>query len=70
MDDIIWDNNFAYGIGLIASDGCLSSDKRHIEFSSKDLELVINVKKSFSLKNKIGKNLNFIIILAVKTTNK
>lgn len=49
----VWNNNFAYGVGLITADGCLSPDKRHIEFSSKDIELVDNIKKSFKLKNKI-----------------
>lgn len=53
-DIFVWNNNFAYGVGLIATDGCLSPDKRHIEFSSKDLGLVLNIKKSFGLRNKIG----------------
>ncbi|MBL7157431.1 MAG: hypothetical protein ISS92_04640 [Candidatus Omnitrophica bacterium] len=55
MVKIIWNRDFAYGIGLIATDGCLSSDGRHIEFSSKDLESVNNFKKSFKLKNRIGR---------------
>jgi len=53
MQGVRWNHNFAYGVGLIATDGCLSSDKRHIEFCSKDLEQIINFKKSFCIKNKI-----------------
>jgi len=50
-----WGSDFAYGVGLVASDGCLSSDRRHIEYCSKDLESVINFKKSFKINNKIGR---------------
>ena len=50
-----WNPNFAYGVGLITTDGCLSSDRRHIEFTSKDLDLVESFKKCLNLKNKIGK---------------
>jgi len=53
--NISWSENFAYAIGLITSDGCLSKDRRHFWLSSKDLELIENFKKSLSLKNKIGK---------------
>ena len=53
MQRRVWCRDLAYGIGLLATDGCLSSDGRHIEFSSKDLELVINFKKIFKLSNKI-----------------
>ncbi len=48
-------SEFYYGIGLLATDGSLSSDGRHIEFTSKDIELVKKFKKAFHLKNKIGK---------------
>jgi len=50
-----WNSNFAYGIGLLTADGCLSSDGRHIEFTSKDKEQVLNFAKCFKLKNKIGR---------------
>lgn len=55
MQNLRWNSDFAYGIGLLATDGCLSPDKRHIEFCSKDLEAILNFKKSFELKNRIGK---------------
>jgi len=53
MDIVTWSNNFAYGIGLLATDGCLSSDNRHIEFSSKDKEQVANFKECFRITNRI-----------------
>ena len=52
---IEWSPKFAYGIGLITSDGSLSKDGRHIYFTSKDLILVEIFKNCFELKNKIGK---------------
>jgi len=45
--------NIAYVIGLIATDGCLSSDKRHIIFVSKDIDLIKTLKRCLGLKNKI-----------------
>ena len=50
-----WSNKLAYAIGLIASDGSLSKDKRHIDFTSKDKKLINIFKKCLHLKNKIGK---------------
>lgn len=50
---IEWSPNFAYAIGLITSDGCLSSDGRHIQFVSKDLELVEKFKIALAITNKI-----------------
>jgi len=52
---IKWTPEFAYIIGLITTDGSLSSDKRHINFTSKDKELVLKFKKILKLTNKIGK---------------
>ncbi len=49
-----WNSNFAYGIGVIATDGNLSPDLRHIHITSKDEEMVLNCKKCFGLDNKIG----------------
>lgn len=44
----------AYAIGLITTDGNLSSDERHIDFTSTDRKLVQTFKKCLDLKNKIG----------------
>ena len=52
---IEWCTNFAYAIGLITTDGNLSTDGRHINFTSKDLELVQIFRKCLYLNNKIGK---------------
>jgi hypothetical protein len=36
----VWSSELAYAVGLTATDGCLSRDRRHITFDSKDLVLV------------------------------
>ncbi len=41
---IEWSADFAYAVGLVASDGSLSKDGRHISFVSKDFEQVNNFK--------------------------
>ena len=35
-----WSVDLAYAVGLTATDGCLSRDRRHIDFVSKDVDLV------------------------------
>ncbi len=52
-----WSKDFAYAIGLITSDGCLSKDQRHFYFASADLELINNLKQALSLSNKLIKNI-------------
>ena len=37
----IWSPKFAYAIGLIATDGCLSKDGRHVDLTSKDRDQLI-----------------------------
>lgn len=49
-----WSNDFAYVIGIIATDGNLSSDLRHLNITSKDYEMLINCKKCLGIDNKIG----------------
>jgi len=49
---IEWSSNFAYAIGLITSDGCLSKDGRHILFASKEIVLINIFKKALNIKNK------------------
>ncbi len=51
----IWSSRLAYVIGLLTTDGCLSNDGRHIDFTSKDLELVKTFKEYLALNNKIGR---------------
>lgn len=49
-----WSAKLAYAVGLITTDGCLSKDGRHIDFTSKDLDQVKNFVKILGLTNKIG----------------
>ena len=50
-----WTGNLAYAVGLITTDGCLSKDGRHIDFTSKDLEQIQNFRTILGLNNKIGR---------------
>lgn len=50
-----WSPNFAYAIGLLATDGNLSPDGRHISLVSKDIEQVNNFIKCLGLDVKVGK---------------
>jgi len=50
-----WSSDFAYAIGLIASDGNLSPDGRHLNLTSKDEELIVMFKECLNIKNKIGR---------------
>lgn len=61
----IWNPNLAYAIGLITTDGNLSSDKRHISLTSSDKVLIEIFLKCLDKKNKIG--LNPKSALSVKT---
>lgn len=51
---IKWSINIAYTVGLIATDGNLRKDGRHIDFTSKDIQLIKTFKKCLGLNNKIG----------------
>lgn len=50
-----WSPNFAYAIGLIATDGCVGRDGSYVDFTSKDREQVENLKKCLEIDNNIGK---------------
>ena len=50
-----WSCDLAYVIGIIATDGNLSSDGRHINITSKDYEMIIRIKKLLKLKSKVGR---------------
>jgi len=52
---IKWSPEFAYAIGLLTTDGNLSSDRRHINFTSKDRNLVKIFSECLKIKNKIRK---------------
>jgi LAGLIDADG-like domain len=51
---IEWSANFAYAIGLLVTDGCLSSSQRHISLVSKDREMLENFKQCLNINNKIS----------------
>ncbi len=55
---IKWSPEFAYAIGLITTDGNLSPDGRHINFTSKDIELINNFQKCLKINFHIGKKSN------------
>ena len=45
----------AYIVGVITTDGNLSSDRRHINITSKDVEMVLTIKRLLNLQDKIIK---------------
>src|SRR3989344_5648797 len=51
---IKWSSNFAYAIGLLATDGCLYNNGRHMNLTTKDLEQAENFKLCLNLSVKIG----------------
>lgn len=50
----VWNSNLAYAVGLITTDGSLSKDGRHIDFTSKDFVQVQNLLNCLGLKTKIS----------------
>jgi len=49
-----WSAELAYIVGILATDGNLSVDARHITITSKDLDLLETVRDCLKLKNSIG----------------
>lgn len=60
--DFKWSTNLAYAVGLLATDGCLSSDGRHIIMRSSEIEQLKNFKLCLELKNIIGQTRNGNVI--------
>ena len=52
---IKWSPEFSYALGLLASDGCLYNDGRHISFTSNDRSLVVTFQKVLGIETKVGK---------------
>jgi hypothetical protein len=50
----IWTPELAYVCGLMASDGCLYSDGRHMSLTSQDLDQLATFKRCLGLKNKVS----------------
>ena len=53
--NIKWSPEFAYAIGLITTDGNLSPDGRHVNFTTKDKQLAKLYCKCLGINNKIGR---------------
>lgn len=51
---IEWSSNFSYAIGLIATDGCLYKDDRHVNLTSKDKEQIDNFQKALCISCNVG----------------
>lgn len=56
--EIVWSPELAYAIGLIATDGCLSNDGRHLDFTSKDRAQIENLRKCLGITANIFKKGN------------
>lgn len=50
---ISWNKDLAYAVGLITTDGCLSKDGRHIDLTSKDINLIKDFASILEISNKI-----------------
>lgn len=53
-----WSPQLAYAVGLITTDGCLSKDGRHIDFTSNDHSLVETFRICLNLQNRIGRKIS------------
>lgn len=53
-----WTSDLAYVIGLLATDGCLSNDGRHITMRSSDIQQLETFRKCLNISNKIGQTFN------------
>ena len=51
---IEWSTNFAYAVGLLTADGCLSKDGRHIDMTSKDKVQIFLFRKCLGLTTKVS----------------
>ncbi|MDC1205370.1 hypothetical protein N8083_00800 [Candidatus Pacebacteria bacterium] len=57
--DTVWRPELAYAVGLITADGSLSKNGRHINFTSKDLDLIKTFQGCLGLEDiKIGKKIS------------
>ena len=52
---ILYSSKFFYAIGLLATDGNLSKDGRHLNMTSKEKEMIITFKMCLGINNKIGR---------------
>jgi hypothetical protein len=52
--NVVWNENIAYAVGLLVTDGSLSIDGRHIDLTSKDVEQLKNFMRCIGIVSKIG----------------
>jgi hypothetical protein len=52
--DYAWNPEIAYLAGLIASDGCLINDGRHLNITSKDIEIIDHFRQILGVKSKVS----------------
>ncbi len=50
-----WTPSIAYAVGLMASDGCLQKDGRHVDLTSKDIEQLQNFSQALGRELYIGR---------------
>ena len=55
IHEIRWDPEVAYAVGLIATDGNLSRDGRHMSVTSKDRDLIETLRRCLRLSNSISR---------------
>lgn len=55
IHEIRWDPEVAYAVGLIATDGNLSRDGRHMSVTSKDQDLIETLRRCLRLSNSISR---------------
>lgn len=53
-----WNSEIAYVVGLITTDGNLSIDKRHLNITSNDIQLLNTAKRCLKINNKITPKLS------------
>ncbi len=58
IENYYWSRKLAYAVGLIATDGNLSIDGRHIELTSKDVEQLKNFCNCLNKQVKIGQKIS------------
>jgi len=56
--EFAWTAELAYVVGLLATDGCLSKDGRHIVMRSSEKPMLRTFKKCLNISNKIGTTKN------------
>jgi hypothetical protein len=52
-----WSREIAYLVGLLTADGCLVNDERHINITSKDMQVIEVFQQILGIKTKVGKKL-------------